>query len=291
VSAPTGPALAGLPPLKEVIASHGLAARRSLGQHFLLDPRITERIAAAAGNLSGRTVVEIGPGPGGLTRALLAAGAAALIAIERDDRCVAALDDLRRAAEGRLVVVPADAIAADEAALARANGGTTPLTVVANLPYNIATVLILKWLARPGDFADIVVMVQKEVAERLAAAPRSPDYGRLSVMVQWRAAVEMLFDLAPGAFTPPPKVVSTVVRLTPRAAPLAPAEPKAMEAVVRAAFGQRRKMLRSALKALGRDTGRLLDAAGIVPTARAEELSVAEFAALARAYAAGAGAA
>jgi 16S rRNA (adenine1518-N6/adenine1519-N6)-dimethyltransferase len=266
-----------------------LAARRSLGQHFLLDPRITERIAAAAGDLSGRTVVEVGPGPGGLTRALLAAGAAPLLAIERDDRCVAALQDLSRAAEGRLVVVPADAIAADETALARANGGTAPLTVVANLPYNIATVLILKWLARPGDFADVVVMVQKEVAERLAAAPRTPDYGRLSVMVQWRAAVAMLFDLAPGAFTPPPKVVSTVVRLTPRAEPLAPADPKAMEAVVRAAFGQRRKMLRSALKPLGRDTGRLLEAARIVPTARAEELSVVDFAALARAYAAGAG--
>jgi 16S rRNA (adenine1518-N6/adenine1519-N6)-dimethyltransferase len=283
--------LEGLPPLKEVIASFGLAARRSLGQHFLLDPRITERIAAAAGNLDGRTVVEVGPGPGGLTRALLAAGASPLIAIERDDRCVAALQSLNAAANGRLAIVPADAIEVDEATLAREAGGAMPLTVVANLPYNIATVLILKWLTRMGDFADIVVMVQKEVAERLAAAPRSSDYGRLSVMVQWRAAVEMLFDLAPGAFTPPPKVVSTVVRITPRAAPLAPAEFKAMETVARAAFGQRRKMLRSALKTLGRNAGQLLDAAGVTPTARAEELSVEDFAALARAYAAGNGAA
>jgi 16S rRNA (adenine1518-N6/adenine1519-N6)-dimethyltransferase len=289
----TSPArgLEGLPPLKEVIASFGLAARRSLGQHFLLDPRITERIAAAAGNLDGRTVVEVGPGPGGLTRALLAAGASPLIAIERDDRCVAALQSLNAAANGRLAIVPADAIEVDEATLAREAGGAMPLTVVANLPYNIATVLILKWLTRMGDFADIVVMVQKEVAERLAAAPRSSDYGRLSVMVQWRAAVEMLFDLAPGAFTPPPKVVSTVVRITPRAAPLAPAEFKAMETVARAAFGQRRKMLRSALKTLGRNAGQLLDAAGVTPTARAEELSVEDFAALARAYAAGNGAA
>jgi 16S rRNA (adenine1518-N6/adenine1519-N6)-dimethyltransferase len=289
----TSPArgLEGLPPLKEVIASFGLAARRSLGQHFLLDPRITERIAAAAGNLDGRTVVEVGPGPGGLTRALLAAGASPLIAIERDDRCVAALQSLNAAANGRLAIVPADAIEVDEATLAREAGGAMPLTVVANLPYNIATVLILKWLTRMGDFADIVVMVQKEVAERLAAAPRSSDYGRLSVMVQWRAAVEMLFDLAPGAFTPPPKVVSTVVRITPRAAPLAPAEFIAMETVARAAFGQRRKMLRSALKTLGRNAGQLLDAAGVTPTARAEELSVEDFAALARAYAAGNGAA
>jgi 16S rRNA (adenine1518-N6/adenine1519-N6)-dimethyltransferase len=290
VTAPAARGLEGLPPLKEVIAAHGLAARRSLGQHFLLDPRITARIAAAAGDLSGRTVLEVGPGPGGLTRALLAAGAAPLIAIERDDRCVAALQDLSAAAEGRLIIVPADALAIDEENVARASGGAVPLTIVANLPYNIATVLILKWLARGESFADIVVMVQKEVAERLAAVPRTHDYGRLSVMVQWRATVEMLFELAPGAFTPPPKVVSTVVRITPRAAPLAPADPKAMEAVVRAAFGQRRKMLRSALKTVGRDATGLLAAAGIAPTARAEELSIPEFAALARAYASGIGA-
>jgi 16S rRNA (adenine1518-N6/adenine1519-N6)-dimethyltransferase len=290
VTTPAAHMIEGLPPLKDVIASFGLAARRSLGQHFLLDPRITARIAAAAGNLGGRTIVEIGPGPGGLTRSLLAGGASPVIAIERDDRCVAALQGLGVAAGEALVIVPADALTVDEAELAAAHGGAVPLTVVANLPYNIATVLILKWLAHPGTFADIVVMVQKEVAERLAAAPRSSSYGRLSVMVQWRAEVEMLFDLAPGAFTPPPKVVSTVVRITPRAAPLAPAEFKAMETVVRSAFGQRRKMLRSALKTLGRNPGALIEAAKLVPTARAEELSIEDFAALARAYAAGSGA-
>ncbi|HEX5313498.1 MAG TPA: 16S rRNA (adenine(1518)-N(6)/adenine(1519)-N(6))-dimethyltransferase RsmA [Gammaproteobacteria bacterium] len=276
----------GLPPLKTVIAEFGLAARRSLGQHFLLDPAITARIAAAAGDIAGRTVIEIGPGPGGLTRALLAAGAAPLVAIERDERCVAALEDLAERAGERLVVVGADAIAADEVALAHEAGGMAPLTIVANLPYNIATVLILKWLAHSADYADIVVMVQKEVAARLAAAPSSAHYGRLSVMVQWRAEVATLFDLAPGAFTPPPKVVSTVIRITPRRVPLCPADPAAIEKVVRAAFGQRRKMLRSALNVLGRNSGDLLRAAGIEPTRRAEELSVEDFCRLARAYAA-----
>ncbi|HET9149560.1 MAG TPA: 16S rRNA (adenine(1518)-N(6)/adenine(1519)-N(6))-dimethyltransferase RsmA [Alphaproteobacteria bacterium] len=275
----------GLPPLKAVIAEYGLAARRALGQHFLLDPAITARIAAAAGDLDDRTVIEIGPGPGGLTRALLAAGAASVVAIERDDRCVAALEDLSVRAAGRLIVVAADAIAANEVALARSAGRTSPLTVVANLPYNIATVLILKWLAHPSDYTEIVVMVQKEVAARLAAPPSSAHYGRLSVMVQWRAEVATLFDLAPGAFTPPPKVVSTVVRITPRPIPLCPANATAMEKVVRAAFGQRRKMLRSALNVLGRNSGDLLSAAGIAPTKRAEELSVEDFCRLARAYA------
>lgn len=281
----TASRLDNLPPLKEVIASFGLAARRSLGQHFLLDPRITARIAATAGDLNGCTVIEIGPGPGGLTRALLDAGAAPLIAIERDQRCVEALQGLVEAADRRLILVPADAIEADEAALVEAHDGKLPATIVANLPYNIATVLILKWLTRPSAFSDIVVMVQKEVAERLAAPPRSSSYGRLSVMVQWRAKVDMLFDLAPGAFTPPPKVTSTVIRITPRSEPLAPADFQAMETVVRAAFGQRRKMLRSALKALGRDTAELLSRAGIEPTARAEELPIEDFARLARAYA------
>jgi 16S rRNA (adenine1518-N6/adenine1519-N6)-dimethyltransferase len=283
--------LAGLPPLKEVIAAHGLAARKSLGQHFLLDPGITARIAAAAGDLSGRTVIEIGPGPGGLTRALLAAGASPLIAIERDDRCIAALQDLVAVSDGRLKLVPADALEADEHALVADAGGKPPALIVANLPYNIATVLILKWLDRPNQssdiaFADIVVMVQKEVAQRLAAKPGADAYGRLSVMVNWRATVSPLFDLAPGAFTPPPKVTSTVVRITPRAAPLCPADPMVMEAVVKAAFGQRRKMLRSALRSMGRDPLPLLDEAGIAPTARAEELSIEDFCALARAYAA-----
>ena len=274
-----------LPSLKEVIASFGLAARRSLGQHFLLNPRITAQIAATAGDLKGRTVIEVGPGPGGLTRALLAAGASPLIAIERDHRCVEALRDLVTASENRLTVVPDDAIEADEAALAAAHGGALPMIIVANLPYNIATVLILKWLSHPGMFKDIVIMVQKEVAERLAAPPRTSSYGRLSVMVQWRATVDMLFDLAPGAFTPPPKVTSTVIRITPRAEPLAPAEPQIMETVVRTAFGQRRKMLRASLKGLGLNTVGLLSRAEIDPTLRAEELSIEDFARLSRAYA------
>jgi 16S rRNA (adenine1518-N6/adenine1519-N6)-dimethyltransferase len=277
--------LDGLPPLKDVIASFGLAARRSLGQHFLLDPRITERIAAAAGDLNGKTVLEIGPGPGGLTRALLAAGTNPLIAIERDQRCVEALQDVITASQGHLNLVSDDALAVDEAMLIPAYGGRVPCLIVANLPYNIATVLILKWLAQPHLFADIVVMVQKEVAQRLAAPVRSDSYGRLSVMAQWRAEISMLFDLAPGAFAPPPKVTSTVVRITPRKEPATPADPKAMETVVRAAFGQRRKMLRSALKSLDKNSIELLEKAGIDQTARAEELDIAAFGRLARAYA------
>jgi 16S rRNA (adenine1518-N6/adenine1519-N6)-dimethyltransferase len=218
---------------------------------------------------------------------LLAAGASPLIAIERDQRCVEALQGLVDASDRKLILVGADAIAVDETGLVAGHNGRLPAIIVANLPYNIATVLILKWLAHPGTFADIVVMVQKEVAERLAAAPRSSSYGRLSVMAQWRANVDMLFDLAPGAFTPPPKVTSTVVRITPRAEPLAPADFPAIETVVRAAFGQRRKMLRSALKSLGRNTVGLLSHAGIDPTARAEELSIEDFARLARAFAEG----
>lgn len=281
----TSPTLDGLPPLKDVIASFGLAARRSLGQHFLLDPKITARIAASAGDLNGKTVLEIGPGPGGLTRALLAAGADPLIAVERDQRCVEALQDVVAASHKRLNIVGDDAFAVDESELISTHGGATPSLIVANLPYNIATVLILKWLNEPQLFADIVVMVQKEVAQRLAAPVRSDAYGRLSVMTQWRAQVSMLFDLAPGAFSPPPKVTSTVVRITPRAEPATPADPKAMETVVRAAFGQRRKMLRSALKTLAKDSIALLEKAEIDPTKRAEELDIEAFGRLARAYA------
>jgi 16S rRNA (adenine1518-N6/adenine1519-N6)-dimethyltransferase len=280
----TSPRLDGLPPLKDVIASFGLAARRSLGQHFLLDPKITARIAASAGDLGSKTVLEIGPGPGGLTRALLVAGANPLIAIERDQRCVEALQDVVAASGGHLKIVADDALAVDETALIDVHGGTTPCLIVANLPYNIATVLILKWLARPELFADIVVMVQKEVAQRLAAPVRSDAYGRLSVMTQWRARISMLFDLAPGAFSPPPKVTSTVVRITPRSEPATPADPKAMETVVRAAFGQRRKMLRAALRTLTKDSIALLEKAEIDPTMRAEELDIEAFGRLARAY-------
>jgi 16S rRNA (adenine1518-N6/adenine1519-N6)-dimethyltransferase len=267
-----------LPPLREVIARHGLAARKSLGQHFLLDLNLTGRIARAAGDLSAGTTIEIGPGPGGLTRALLAQGAA-VIAVERDARCIAALNELAAAYPGRLTIIEGDALAVDVHAL-----GAAPRRIVANLPYNVATVMLLQWLAHATDFARMTLMFQKEVALRLVAAPREPHYGRLAVAAQWRCDVQRLFDIAPSAFTPPPQVVSTVVELVPRAAPLAPADPAALEKVVAAAFNQRRKMLRSSLKALGIPPEALLAKAGIAPTRRAEELSVEEFCALARAF-------
>ena len=266
-----------LPPLREVIARHGLAARRALGQNFLLDLNLTRRIARAAAPLAGFTVIEIGPGPGGLTRALLLEGTKKVVAVERDPRCLPALAELAVAFPGRLDIVPGDALAIDPAALA-----PPPRKIVANLPYNIATALLLKWLPQAGEFADLTLMFQKEVAARLAAKPGTKDYGRLSVVVQWRWAVERLFDVAPRAFVPAPKVTSTVVKLTPRTAPLAPARLADLERVTAAAFGQRRKMLRQSLKSLGREPGALLEAAGVSPTARAEELSVEEFCALAR---------
>jgi len=277
---------AALAPLRDVIAAHGLLARKSLGQHFLLDLNLTRRIARAAGEIADATVIEIGPGPGGLTRALLLEGAAHVIAIERDDRCVRALADLAASYPGRLELIAGDALDIDLPALARKRGGR--VRVVANLPYNIATPLILAWLRDIGAFASLTLMLQKEVAERLAAKPRTKAYGRLSVMVQWRCEVATLFDVSPRAFTPPPKVISTVVRFVPRATPLADADAAMLETVVAAAFGQRRKMLRTALKSLasekGRDAAAILESAGIAPTARAEELGVEQFCALARAF-------
>jgi 16S rRNA (adenine1518-N6/adenine1519-N6)-dimethyltransferase len=272
--APTDPA--GLPPLRELIARHGIAARKSLGQNFILDLNLTRRIARAAGPLDHATIIEIGPGPGGLTRALLAEGARRVVAIERDPRCLAALGELAAAYPGRLELVAGDALALDPAALS-----DPPRKIVANLPYNIATVLLLRWLDRIGDYDSLVLMFQREVAERLVAAPRSPAYGRLSVVVQWLTLPKILFDLPPRAFVPPPKVTSSVVTLIPRAAPLAPASKPVLERVTAAAFGQRRKMLRSSLKTLGVPVEPLLTATGIAPTARAEELSIAEFCALA----------
>jgi len=269
-----------LPPLREIIARHGIAARRSLGQNFILDLNLTRRIARAAAPLDHGTVIEIGPGPGGLTRALLAEGARRVVAIERDPRCLAALGELAAAYPGRLDLIAGDALELDPAALS-----DPPRQIVANLPYNIATALLLGWLDRIGDYERLILMFQREVAERLAAAPRTPAYGRLSVIVQWLCAPKILFDLPPRAFVPMPKVTSSVVRLTPRATPLAPAAKPALERVTAAAFGQRRKMLRSSLKSLGLPVERLLTASGIAPTARAEELSVAEFCALARALA------
>jgi 16S rRNA (adenine1518-N6/adenine1519-N6)-dimethyltransferase len=267
-----------LPPLRDVIARYGLGAKRALGQHFLLDLNLTRRIARAAGDLALGTTIEIGPGPGGLTRALLECGAR-VIAVERDERCLPALAEIAAAFPGRLDVRHADALALEAHAL-----GTAPRRIVANLPYNVATPLLIAWLAHATAFEAFTLMFQKEVADRLVAAPGSEDYGRLAVAAQWRCSVTRRFDIAPQAFTPPPKVVSSVVSLIPRAVPLAPADPRAMERVVAAAFGQRRKMLRQSLRSLGRDAAALLAAAGIDATRRAETLSIEEFAALARAF-------
>lgn len=263
--------------MREVIARHGIVARKRLGQNFLLDLNLTSRIARAAGRLDHATVVEIGPGPGGLTRALLAAGARRIVAIERDARCLAALGDLAAAHPGRLELVGGDALALDPAALS-----DPPRKIVANLPYNIATPLLLGWLERIREYESLTLMFQREVAERLTAAPRSKSYGRLSVLVQWLAEADILFDIPARAFVPPPKVTSTVVGILPRAEPLAPAAKHTLERVTAAAFGQRRKMLRASLKPLGTPVEALLERAGVPATARAEELSVAEFCALAR---------
>jgi len=250
---------------------------KALGQHFLLDGNLTAKIARAAGPLEGLTVLEIGPGPGGLTRALLAAGAARVVAVERDRRCLAALAELQAAAGGRLELVEGDALAVDERALLAG-----PAAVVANLPYNISTQLVAKWLDRLDLFERLVLMFQREVAERLAAAPGGRDYGRLSVAVQRLAEVRTLFDLSPQAFVPPPKVWSRVVAIRPRPVPLAEADPALLHRVLAAAFGQRRKMLRASLRSLGADTEALLAQAAIAPTARAEEIDVAGFCRLAR---------
>jgi 16S rRNA (adenine1518-N6/adenine1519-N6)-dimethyltransferase len=266
-----------LPPLREVIAKFDLGARKALGQNFLLDLNLTGRIARSAGDLSGVTVIEIGPGPGGLTRALLNSDAAAVVAVERDSRCIVALADLVEASEGRLRLIEGDALEVDPEAIAPA-----PRAIVANLPYNVATPLLIGWLKRIEQFRSLTLMFQREVADRLSAKPGTKTYGRLSVIAQWRAEVRPLFNLPARAFTPPPKIESTVVQFIPRPAP-EPAEFSAMEAVTAAAFGQRRKMLRASLKSLG-NAESLIEEAGLVPTERAEEVPVAGFAALARAW-------
>jgi len=273
-------AIDDLPPLREVIERHGLRAKKSLGQNFLLDLNLTGRIARAAGPLDGVTVVEIGPGPGGLTRALLAQGARHVIAIERDDRAIAALAEIAARYPGRLDVIAGDALEFDPRP--RLEG---PARIVANLPYNIATALLVSWLTVepwPPWYDRLVLMFQREVAERITAAPGSKAYGRLSVLAGWRTEARILFDIAPSAFVPPPKVTSSVVEFIPRRAPLA-CDAKVLQRVTAAAFGQRRKMLRQSLKSLGGDPLALLGAAGIEPTARAEEISVKGFVALARA--------
>ena len=268
----------GLPPLREVIQRYGLGARRALGQHFLLDLNLTGRIARAAGDLGRGTTIEIRPGPGGLTRALLAQGAAHVIAIERDERCLPALAEIAAAYPDRLEIRHADALRLDASAL-----GGAPRRIVANLPYNVATALLLPWLAAAERLERMVLMFQREVADRLVAEPRRKDYGRLSVAAQWRWRVRRLFDIPPRAFTPPPKVTSSVVELLPRERPLAVADLACLERVTAAAFGQRRKMLRQSLRSLAGDPAALLAAAGIDETRRAEELTIAEFAALAEA--------
>ena len=267
-----------LPPLREVIARYGIRARRQLGQHFLLDLNLCRRIVRAAGDLAGKTVVEIGPGPGGLTRALLETEAARVIAVERDPRCIDALSDLSRRYANRLDVVAGDALDFDISALA----GTGRVAVVANLPYNVATPLLIGWLRNVDSISAMTLMFQKEVAERIVAAPGTGAYGRLAVVAQWLCEARRAFDVAPTAFVPPPRVTSTVVNLLPRDAPWRRRTWPVLEAVTAAAFGRRRKMLRSALAGLVEDPEALLEQAGIAPTARAETLPPEAFCALAR---------
>ena len=273
---------ASLAPLAAVIARHGLQPRRALGQHFLLDPGLCGRIARAARPHEPAVILEVGPGPGGLTRALLQAGAARIVAIEKDRRCVAALGELTARFPDRLQVIEGDALAFDIASLGL---GRARIGIVANLPYNVGTRLLLRWLQGVELIDSMTLMFQKEVALRITATG-GRDFGGLSVRAQWLCTCERLFDVSPKAFVPPPAVVSSVVRLVPRATPLAPADAGALDRVTRAAFGQRRKMLRRALRGLTPDPEALLRSAGIAPEARAETLSVAEFCALARAWSA-----
>ncbi|MCQ4190152.1 ribosomal RNA small subunit methyltransferase A [Methylocystis suflitae] len=313
-----------LPPLREVVARYGLDAKKSLGQNFLFDLNLTARIARAAGPFDDTIIVEIGPGPGGLTRALLEQGAR-VIAVERDPRCLPALEEIAAYYPGRLTIVEGDALEIDVAALVRSYAPVIPgdrvagdpesnaksdsavaldsrsglrpagndsrpsARICANLPYNVATALLTKWIAAepwPSVFDRYVLMFQKEVALRIVATPKErADYGRLAVLCGWRAQARILFDVSPAAFTPPPKVTSSVIELTPNPTPLH-CDPRALSRVTQAAFGQRRKMLRQSLKSLGVDAAALLAAAGIEGTKRAEEIDVADFVALANALSA-----
>jgi 16S rRNA (adenine1518-N6/adenine1519-N6)-dimethyltransferase len=270
-----------LPPLRDVIATYDLAPKKSLGQNFLFDLNLTRKIARAAGANDGGTFYEVGPGPGGLTRALLAEGADRIIAVERDARCLPALSEIAAAYPGRLEVISDDALAMDEAAILPHG-----VRIAANLPYNVGTAILIKWLtveAWPPIWASLTLMFQKEVAQRLTAQPSTEHYGRLSVLAQWRCTSKILFDVNRGAFVPPPNVTSSIVRLEPRGQPLAPCRLGDLEKITGAAFGQRRKMLRQSLKPLGGETQ--IGAAGIDPTARPEDLTIPQFAALARAVA------
>lgn len=267
-------------PIRAVLARHGIRADKRLGQHFLFDLNLTRRIARAGEPYDGVNVVEIGPGPGGLTRALLETPLASLTAVEHDDRCLPLLAELA-AADPRLHVVAGDALKTDPTSVT-----ATPRKLVANLPYNIATPLLLNWSAAPKAFNSLTVLLQKEVADRLTAQPRTKAYGRLTIVMQWLYRITRDFDIPPTAFTPPPRVTSTVITLTPYEEPLAPAPRDDLETITRAAFGQRRKTLRAALRGLGPSGASALEIAGIDPGQRAEELPVEAFCALARAYAA-----
>jgi len=273
--------LAELPPLRESLEAHGLLAKKSFGQHFLLDLNITRKIVRLAGGLEGGLVIEVGPGPGGLTRALLESAAAHVVAVEMDPRFLPLLGELGDAAPGRLTIVQADALKVDEAALARAAAPGLPIHVVANLPYNVGTPLLIKWLTGELPWAGLTLMFQKEVAQRIVATPDTDAYGRLAVIAQATANPILAMTLPARAFTPPPKVESAVVTLTPRADRPARDQLARLERVTAAAFGQRRKMLRSSLKTLGGEA--LCEAAGIEPDARAETIDVDGFLRLAAA--------
>ncbi|WP_439139708.1 16S rRNA (adenine(1518)-N(6)/adenine(1519)-N(6))-dimethyltransferase RsmA [Roseicyclus sp.] len=269
-----------LPALRDVIATHGLSARKALGQNFLLDLNLTAKIARAAGDLSGCDVLEVGPGPGGLTRGLLAEGARRVLAIEKDPRCLPALDEIAAAYPGRLEVINADALALDWSAHL-----TPPVKVVSNLPYNVGTELLVRWLTPPSwppVWQSLTLMFQREVADRIVATPGSKAYGRLAILAQWRSDARIALTLPPEAFTPPPKVHSAVVHFTALPAPRYPADPAVLERVVAKAFNQRRKMLRAALKGLAPDIEDRIVAAGLKPTDRAEQISIEGFCALAR---------
>ncbi len=269
----------GLPPLRQVIDAHGLAAKKSLGQNFLFDLNLTRRIARAAAPFNTATIIEIGPGPGGLTRALLAEGAAKVIAVERDARALPALAEIAAHYPSKLQVIEGDALDVDWSSLI-----SGPARIVANLPYNVGTPLLLGWLTKgawPPFYDSLTLMFQKEVALRIAAAPGSNDYGRLSVICQWRCVCKKLFDVNRSAFTPPPKITSSIVQLVPRAKPEIECTVSALERVTAAAFGQRRKMLRSSLKSVFDTPEQVLEKLGIDATRRAEELAVNDFARLA----------
>lgn len=273
-----------LPPLRDVIERHGLLARKSLGQHFLLDSNITAKIVRQAGKLNDVNVVEVGPGPGGLTRSLLHSEAKHVFAIEKDERCISALQELNAPFDNRLTIMPADAL---EVSLPETV--PAPRAIVANLPYNVGTLMLINWLddiARLGSsaYVSLTLMFQKEVAERITAVPNTKQYGRLSVMAQWLCETQPCFILPASAFTPPPKIDSAVIRLVPYKQPAFKADKKTLEAILAAAFGQRRKMLRSSLSALATDSVKWLESANIDPTRRAETLTVKEFCSLAETF-------